>query len=219
MSALDRPQGQSQQLSTTDFGGLSIASDDRVLSPRRWTTMQSYWAAELLRDSPPGRVLELCAGVGHIGLLCAALEPRDMVMVDANPYACALARRNATVNRLVASIDVRHGDLQDVIRADESFVGVIADPPWVPTAETGRFPRDPLIAIDGGVDGLAVAWSCLEVMARHLARGGWGILQVGTHAQAERVAERCADEGLGLEVRETRAYQDRGVLVRLLVTG
>ena len=65
-------------------------------------------------------------------------------------HACALARRNATVNRLVASIDVRHGDLQDVIRADESFVGVIADPPWVPTAETGRFPQDPLMAIDGG---------------------------------------------------------------------
>lgn len=219
MSALDRPQGQSQQLSTTDFGGLSIASDDRVLSPRRWTTMQSYWAAELLRDSPPGRVLELCAGVGHIGLLCTALEPRDMVLVDADPHACALARRNATANRLVASIDVRHGDLQDVIRADESFVGVIADPPWVPSAETDRFPQDPLMAIDGGVDGLAVAWSCLEVMARHLVRSGWGLLQVGTHAQAERVTERCADEGLGLEVRETRAYQDRGVLVRLLATG
>jgi release factor glutamine methyltransferase len=219
VSGLNSPQGQSQQLSTTDFGGLSIASDDRVLSPRRWTTMQSYWAAELLRDSPPGRVLELCAGVGHIGLLCTALQPRDMVMVDADPQACALARRNATVNRLVASIDVRHGDLQDVIRADESFVGVIADPPWVPTAETGRFPQDPLMAIDGGVDGLAVAWSCLDVMARHLVRDGWGILQLGTHAQAERVAERCAEERLGLEVRETRAYQDRGVLVRLLATG
>lgn len=219
MSGLNSPQGQSQQLSTTDFGGLSIASDDRVLSPRRWTTMQSYWAAELLRGSPPGRVLELCSGVGHIGLLCAALEPRDVVLVDADPNACALARRNATVNRLVASIDVRHGDLQDVIRADESFVGVIADPPWVPTAETGRFPQDPLMAIDGGVDGLAVAWSCLDVMARHLVRDGWGILQLGTHAQAERVAERCAEERLGLEVRETRAYQDRGVLVRLLATG
>jgi methylase of polypeptide subunit release factors len=219
VSALDSPQGPSQQLSTTDFGGLSIASDDRVLSPRRWTTMQSYWAAELLRGSPPGRVLELCSGVGHIGLLCTSLEPRDMVLVDANPHACALARRNATVNRLVASIDVRHGDLQDVIRADESFVGVIADPPWVPTAETGRFPQDPLMAIDGGVDGLAVAWSCLDVMARHLVRGGWGILQLGTQAQAERVAEGCVDDGLGLEVRETRAYQDRGVLVRLLATG
>lgn len=213
------PHEQSEQLSKTDFGGLSIAYDDRVLAPRRWTTMQSYWAAELLRDAPPGRVLELCAGVGHIGLLCTALEPRDMVLVDADPHACALARRNATVNRLVASIDVRHGDLQDVIRADESFVGVIADPPWVPSSETGRFPEDPLVAIDGGADGLSVARSCLAVMARHLVRGGWGILQLGTTAQAERLAEHCADKELGLAVRETRVHQDRGVLARLVATG
>jgi release factor glutamine methyltransferase len=139
-------------------------------------------------------------------------------MVDLNPHACDLARRNAVASRLVASVEVRHGDLQDVIRADEHFVGVIADPPWVPSADTGRFPEDPVLAIDGGEDGLTVAWSCLEVMARHLTTGGWGILQLGTEAQAERVADRCVVQGLGVEVRETRAYQDRGVLVRLDAT-
>lgn len=218
MSTLESAPGRPQPLSTIDFGGLAIAYDEHVLTPRRWTTMQSYWAAELLRDARPGRVLELCAGAGHIGLLTVALEPRDLVMVDVNPHACDLARRNATANRLIAPVEVRHGDLQDVIRADEDFVGVIADPPWVPSADTGRFPEDPLLAIDGGEDGLAVAWSCLEVMARHLTPGGWGVLQLGTEAQAERVADRCVVQGLGVEVRETRAYQDRGVLVRLAAT-
>ncbi len=215
MSIRESAPGRPQPLSTIDFGGLAIAYDERVLTPRRWTTMQSHWAAELLRDARPGRVLELCAGAGHIGLLTVALEPRDLVMVDVNPHACDLARRNATANRLVASVEVRHGDLQDVLRADESFVGVIADPPWVPSADTDRFPNDPVLAIDGGNDGLAVAWSCLKVMARHLTTGGWGILQLGTEAQAERVADRCVVQGLGVEVRETRVYPDRGVLVRL----
>ena len=139
-------------------------------------------------------------------------------MVDLDPHACELARRNAAANQLVASVDVRHGDVQDVIRADEGFVGVIADPPWVPSTGIGRFPEDPELAIDGGEDGLTVAWSCLEVMARHLAPGGWGILQLGTGEQAERVAERCAARGLGLEVQETRVY-DRGVLVGLVASG
>ncbi|HEU5456459.1 MAG TPA: class I SAM-dependent methyltransferase [Nocardioides sp.] len=218
MSTLESAPDRSQPQSTIGFGGLSIAYDERVLAPRRWTTMQSYWAAELLRAAPPGRVLELCAGAGHIGLLTMALQARDLVMVDVNPHACELARHNATANHLIASLDVRHGDLQDVIRADESFVGVIADPPWVPSARIGRFPEDPALAIDGGEDGLAVAWSCLQVMARHLRPGGWGILQLGTVEQAERVADRCAERGLGLMVRETRVY-DRGVLVRLAATG
>ncbi len=168
VSTLESAPDRSQPQATIGFGGLSIAYDERVLAPRRWTTMQSYWAAELLRAAPPGRVLELCAGAGHIGLLTMALQARDLVMVDVNPHACELARRNATANHLVASVDVRHGDLQDVIRADESFVGVIADPPWVPSARIGRFPEDPALAIDGGEDGLAVAWSCLQVMDRHL---------------------------------------------------
>jgi release factor glutamine methyltransferase len=202
-----------------DFGGLTIGYDERVLSPRRWTAMQAYWAAELLRDAPPGRVLELCAGAGQIGLLTVAFEPRDLVMVDADPHACELARRNAHANGLVASVEVRHGDLQDVIRADEGFVGVLADPPWVPTSEVGRFPDDPVVAVDGGADGLDLAWPCLEVMARHLMADGWGILQVGTEDQAVRVAERCEVTDLGLVVRETRVYPDRGVLVRLAPAG
>ena len=68
-----------------DFGGLSIRYDERVLEPRPWTTSQSRWAAELLRDTPPGPLLELCAGAGHIGLLAVAYQPRDLVMVDISP--------------------------------------------------------------------------------------------------------------------------------------
>lgn len=218
MSTLGSARPQSEPIATADFGGLSISYDDSVLTPRRWTTMQSIWAAGLLRDSPPGRVLELCSGAGHIGLLTVALEPRELVMVDVDPHACELARRNAAANGLIAPVDVRAGDLQDVIRADEEFVGVIADPPWVPSSEVGRYPEDPLQAIDGGADGLAVAWSCLEVVSRHLAPGGWAILQIGTQAQAERVADRCTTAMLGLEVRETREYDGRGVLVRLTAT-
>jgi methylase of polypeptide subunit release factors len=219
VSTVGSAPGRSQPLSTIDFGGLSISYDESVLTPRRWTSRQSYWAAELLRDSPPGRLLELCAGAGHIGLLTVALTPRDLVMVDLNPHACQLARRNATSNRLMAAVDVRHGDLQDVIRADEDFVGVIADPPWVPSSGIGRFPDDPTVAIDGGEDGLSVAWSCVEVMAEHLRVGGWGILQLGTEAQAERVADGCAARQPGLEVLDVRAYRERGVLVRLAATG
>lgn len=218
MSQLESAPDRSQQEWTTGFGGLTIAYDERVLAPRQWTTTQSYWAAELLRAGPTGRVLELCTGAGHIGLLAVAIEPRDLVMVDVNPHACQLARRNAAHNGLVASVEVRHGDLQDVIRADEKFVGVIADPPWVPSTGLGQFPDDPALAIDGGEDGLDLARSCLEVMARHLTPGGWGILQLGTEAQAEHVAAWCEARGLGVGVRERRVY-DRGVLVRLAATG
>jgi HemK-like putative methylase len=219
VTTLESTPAAVRTLDQTDFGGLTISYDESVLPPRRWTSMQSIWAAGLLRNSPPGRLLELCAGAGQIGLLAVAMEPRELVMVDLNPRACEIARSNAAANGLVAPVDVRHGDLQDVIRADEKFVGVIADPPWVPSAQTGRFPADPLHAIDGGHDGLDVVRSCLQVISRHLAVGGWALLQLGTEAQAAAVTEWSLAKGLGLEVCETRVYPERGVLVRLALTG
>src|SRR5690606_34915582 len=64
------------------IGGLTIAYDDRVLEPRPWTVLQSRWAAELARDVPPGPILELFAGVGHIGLVAATACGRELVQVD-----------------------------------------------------------------------------------------------------------------------------------------
>ena len=200
-----------------DFGGLSIRYDERVLEPKPWTTSQSRWAAELLRDTPPGPLLELCAGAGHIGLLAVAYQPRDLVMVDISPVACAFARENVTLNRVGAVVDVREGPMDEVLAAHERFAAVIADPPWVTSAEVARYPDDPRAAIDGGEDGMAVAWKCLDVVERHLMDGGWALLQLGSRAQADAVAERLAFfPDHRLEVREVREYEARGVLVLLV---
>jgi methylase of polypeptide subunit release factors len=198
-----------------DFGGLTVRFDRRVLRPRRWTTAQSHWAAELLARSPDGPVLELCAGAGHIGLLAVRREPRHLVLVDANPVACAYARRNAAAARVPGTTEVRLGPLDAVLGHRERFAGVIADPPWVTSAETVRFPEDPVTAIDGGADGLDVAWLALETAAGHLVPGGWVLLQLGSLAQAEALGERLAGSGLELHANEVREYGGRGVLVHL----
>lgn len=205
----------SSTLRETDFGGLAVAYDDAVLEPRAWTVAQSQWAADLLRTAPPGPVLELCAGVGHIGLRAVAGRRRDLVMVDVDPHACELARANVRANRPLGVVDVREGPVDEVLAPGEWFAGVIADPPWVPSRDVRRFPQDPLRAIDGGDDGLDVAWQCVRVTDRHLASYGWALMQLGTVAQAHALASSLDDrDDVDLEVREIRAY-DRGVLVRL----
>jgi release factor glutamine methyltransferase len=203
---------------TMAFGTLTIGYDKRVLVPRPWTAAQSTWAADLLRDAPDGPVLELCAGVGHIGLLAVVGTDRDLVMVDADEAACGQARANAAAARLRGRCEVRHGRVDEVIGPDERFAGVVADPPWVPSEGVDRFPEDPVTAIDGGSDGMVVAWTCLEVAAAHLLDGGWVLLQLGTLAQADALAERLAGDpalALGLQVAAVREHGDRGVLVHL----
>lgn len=198
-----------------EFGGLAIAFDDRVLRPRPWTLAQSQWAAELLADAPDGPVLELFAGVGHIGLAALAGSDRDLVLVDLNPAAVELARSNVETAGLADRVSVREGRIDDVLRPQESFALIVADPPWVPTDGIGEFPDDPSIAIDGGADGLDLARTCCAVIDQHLASGGSAVLQLGTTQQADVLDRYLADElGSALRVVETRGYE-RGVLVEL----
>ena len=198
---------------TVEFGGLEIAFDERVLRPRSWTVAQSLWAAAELRALEAGEVLELCAGAGQIGLLAVADSGRRLVCVDANPAATAFTRRNAEAAGLADRVTVREGLIADTLDPGELFPMIIADPPWVPRADTGRFPEDPLVAIDGGDDGLAVVRECVRAIQDHLAPGGVALLQLGTTGQASAVATML--EGSGLRPGEVREYGDRGVLLRI----
>jgi methylase of polypeptide subunit release factors len=198
---------------TIDFGGLQIAFDDRVLRPREWTTAQSWWAASLLPALAEGDVLELCSGAGQIGLLAIAGSTRRLVCVDVSPVAAAYTLGNAEAAALGDRVSVREGMIADVLEPFERFPMIIADPPWVPHSETARFPEDPLLAIDGGDDGLYVVRDCVQAMIDHLAPGGVALLQVGTSDQVAAVATLL--EGSGLVTGEVREYGDRGVLLRI----
>jgi release factor glutamine methyltransferase len=198
---------------TMAFGELAICFDQRVLRPRPWTAEQSRWAAELAASAPEGPLLELCSGAGQIGLLAAALTPRRLVCVDVDPVACEFARHNARAAGLDHRVEVREGRLEEAVHADERFAVVVADPPWVPRTQTGRFPEDPLLAIDGGADGLDVAWACVKVAGRHLVPGGSAVLQIGTPEQVERLRAGL-ERDVELALTDTRTFE-RGVLVRL----
>jgi methylase of polypeptide subunit release factors len=204
------PPPRALQPRTARVGTLAIAYDDRVLQPRPWTAAHAAWAAEVLDEAPPGPVLELFCGAGHIGLLAVLDSRRRLVAVDVDPVACGYARINADAAGFGDRVEIRTADLSTALAGDELFPVVIADPPWVPTAETERYPEDPLVAIDGGPDGLELARRSLEVARRHLAPAGLMLLQLGSLEEAEEV-RRLA--GPDLVVTEVRQPDPTGVVV------
>jgi len=201
------------QRDNIDFGGLQIAYDERVLRPRTWTENQSRWAAELLPELPEGNVLELCSGAGQIGLLAIARSERRLICVDVNPAAAEFTRSNALAAGLQDRVEVRAGLVNEVLTDGERFPLIIADPPWVPRSETQRFPEDPLLAIDGGDDGLSVVRECVSAIAAHLADDGVALLQLGPGDQVEAVSRLL--KNTQLVAGETRAFGERGVLLRI----
>jgi len=183
-----------------------------VLAPRPWTLAQAEWAVELLTGPGEGAVLELCCGAGQIGLAVVARTDRRLVAVDVDPRACELARRNAVANGLADRVDVRSAELASAVTEEERFALVLADPPYVPSDETGAFPDDPERAIDGGDDGLDVAVTCLRVAGRHVVDGGPVLVQTWGPDQAAELGRRAS--AFGLEQAEVRSFgPDRAVLL------
>ena len=176
---------------------------------------------ELDPELPAGPVLELCCGVGHIGLLAVGRTGRHGVLVDADPVACGHARANADRSGLGATVRVvthrLDGGPVPQLRARVPLV--LADPPYVPSDDATALREDPQHAVDGGSDGLHLVATVLRSAGAHLADDGICLLQVRGASQALEVAEllrtEWADAGLvAVEVRSLGADRALQLLVR-----
>jgi methylase of polypeptide subunit release factors len=200
----------------TNFDGLEISYDHRVLAPRPWTVMQSRWAAELVTTShAEAPILELYAGVGHIGLAAARACRRPLVQVEVDPIACGFAVENAWRAGMAHCVSVRCAPVSEAVSPGEDFGVAIADPPYLRTDDVSMFPDDPVLAVDGGADGLCAARECLQVLADRLRSGTPVLLQLRGPDQVEQLANGLPH---GLELVDARCDgADRAVALLTVV--
>lgn len=204
---------------TQVFGPLVVRYDERVLTPRPWTLMQSLWAAELAEHATTGPMLELCAGAGQIGLAATVLTGRGLVQVEADPVAAAYARTNAAALGRDAHVEVRNARMQTALATDERFPIILADPPYLPSTDVALWPQDPTSAIDGGSDGLELVRVCLQVASDHLTSSGAMLLQVAGDVQARAVAA-ILEMAPHLDLAHmTTRHHDRDRAVMLITRG
>jgi release factor glutamine methyltransferase len=205
--------GEEASTRTVDFGPLAITFDGAVLEPRPWTMLQAGWAAELLGrwDREQRTLLELCCGAGQIGLAASALLGGvRLVLVDASPDAVAWSRYNAAVSGFGSQTQVVAGDLR-TLELGTQFDVVIADPPYL-AADDERDPRDPVSAVDGGPDGLALARPAVAAAARHVRPHGDVLLQARGEAQVAKIEPHAS--ACGLVLVECRSVDDERAVAR-----
>lgn len=201
-----------------DFLRLTLAVGEGVLIPRPETEWLCLTAAEALRTGPrkpPYRVYDLCAGSGCVGLgLASLLDGAEVTAVERSPDAFAYLERNARAYPAYAVRPV----LADIGRDAGRFPGqadaVLANPPYIPTADLPTLQREvqrePRMALDGG-DGLRFYRVIAKDWVPKLAPGGLAAVEVGM-GQAEAVAAMFADAGLG-DVRIVPDYAGIGRVV------
>ncbi|ARF56818.1 putative protein N(5)-glutamine methyltransferase [Streptomyces gilvosporeus] len=191
-------------LGWAEFAGLRVAVAPGVFVPRRRTEFLVDQAVALGRRAArpaPGRtvVVDLCCGSGAVGAaLGAALERVELYAADIEPAAVRCARRNvAAVGGAVYEGDL-FAPLPAALRGRIDIL--VANVPYVPSEEVGLLPaeareHEPLVALDGGADGLDVLRRVTAEAPRWLAPGGRLLVETGER-QAERAVEAMAGDGL-----------------------
>jgi release factor glutamine methyltransferase len=183
-----------QVLGWAEFCGLRISVDPGVFVPRRRTEFLVQHAVDLAR--PGDIIVDLCCGAGAIGAaLAAAVDLAEIHAADIDPAAVRCARRNVPGH-------VYQGDLYEPLpsRLRGRVAIVVANVPYVPSDEVRLLPaearaHEPLVALDGGPDGLDVLRRVVAGAPAWLRPGGHLLIET-SQAQAPQGAQAFSASGL-----------------------
>ncbi|MFG2534868.1 putative protein N(5)-glutamine methyltransferase [Streptomyces sp. NPDC048511] len=187
-------------LGWAEFCGLRIEVDPGVFVPRRRTEFLVRQAKALAPDRAV--VVDLCCGTGALGTaLASSLREVELHAADVEPAAVRCARRNVGARGTVHEGDL-FAPLPPSLRGRVDVL--LANVPYVPTEDVGLLPaeariHEPLVALDGGGDGLDVMRRVVAEATDWLAPGG-SLLMETSERQAARAEETVGSGGLTARV-------------------
>jgi release factor glutamine methyltransferase len=202
-----------------EFFGLAFEVDPRALIPRPETerlvelavadVMRRLGAVARRPGAAPLRIVDVGTGSGAIAVALAvslrrrsALDAVEILAVDISPDALDLARENAVGHAVADRIRFAAVDLLPVdgpVHAghpDGVFDLVLANLPYVRRDVIPTLPRatsfEPVLALDGGPDGLEIIGRLLDRLPDALAADGIALLEIGAD-QGDAIVACLAD--------------------------
>uniref|UniRef100_A0A7C1JLK0 Release factor glutamine methyltransferase n=1 Tax=Ammonifex degensii TaxID=42838 RepID=A0A7C1JLK0_9THEO len=166
-----------------EFMGLKFRVTPAVLIPRPETELLVETAIALLQGVTAPVVVDVGTGSGAVAVSLALFLPAARVFaVDISAAALEVARENAARHQVAERITFSQGDLlTPFFKSGVTFDLIAANLPYVPSEEVATLSpevrREPALALDGGLDGLA--------LYRRLVLQAKGFLHAGGHLLME----------------------------------
>jgi len=200
-----------------EFWGLPFTLNAATLVPRPETEMLVRRGLELLEGRIHKRVLDLGTGTGCVPIAILAESPSaTAVGVDLSSEAIIAAQANAERHGVARRFDARPGSWFDPLQVGELFDLITSNPPYIERAAIdGLAPEvkdhDPLLALDGGADGLEAYRQIVGEAIHWLKPGGLLAVEIGS-TQAAAVREMFVKAGFDeVSVEKDLAGLDRVV--------
>lgn len=204
-------------LGKAEFMGLEFQVNENTLIPRPDTEILVEAVIEEIRVNNYRTLLDIGTGSGAIGVSIAKYCPNiKAVAVDISEKALAVAQKNGKNNN-VDNITFIQSDLFENVKG--SFDVIVSNPPYIETETIDTLHKqvkafEPVLALDGGVDGLDF-YKKITMNKSYLNKNGLLAYEIGYN---QGLAVKTLLESYGFEqvrVIKDLAGLDRAVLGRL----
>lgn len=195
----------------TYFYGEKFKVNRFVLTPRKETEILVESCINLLKGRDNVRVLDLCTGSGVIGIMLKKNLPSiNVSMSDISKEALEIAKENTNLHNV--EIDIILSDLFNNI--DGEFDMIVSNPPYIKRDEILELSEevrmyDPIISLDGGIDGLDFYKRIAEQAKPHLKDNGLVAFEIG-YDEGKDIKNILSKEGyVNIEIKKDYSGLDR----------
>lgn len=207
------------------FRNINLEVSPDVLIPRNETELLIDKAIKVIKGtkSNPIKALDLGTGSGALALSLAKEIPNSEVWaVDISPLAIEIAKKNGRKNGQDGRVNFIESDLFSALGPErfDSFDLILANPPYIKRGDLATLPKEvkdfePLLALDGGEDGLDFYRRLIPYSSNYLKGGGYLILEIGFD-QAKEVQSliTATDDFDWVDVSKDYAGLDRVVVAK-----
>ena len=159
--------------------------------------------AETFEDQPEIRILDLCCGTGCIGIsvakvLSEVFDKVTLVLSDVSEKAMDVCRKNAEDLIEDDNIEVKFNTGNLFEGLDGVFDAVLSNPPYIATSVIPTLEKqvqfEPVLALDGGADGLDFVRKIAASAKAHLVPGGILQMEIG-YDQGKEARDILRKEG------------------------
>ena len=180
-----------------EFMKMNFYVNENVLIPRPDTEILVEEVMKIAKKINAKKILDLCTGSGAIAIsLAKYIENSQVTATDISEEALVIAERNAKNNKVDKQIAFLSSDLFFEI-PQEKYDIIVSNPPYIKREIVKTLAKqvqnEPLMALDGGWDGLDFYRKIIHQADDFLKYGGYLCLEIG-YDQKEDVMDLIKKE-------------------------
>ena len=166
-----------------EFMKMNFYVDNDVLIPRPDTEILVEEVIKIAKNNNLTKILDLCTGSGAIAVsLAKYIENSEITAIDISPKAIRVGKLNAKNNNVENQITFIESNLFERI-SQEKYDIIVSNPPYIKKQVIDTLnievQKEPLIALDGGEDGLDFYRKIVKESYKYLKKYGYLCLEIG----------------------------------------